>query len=289
MNSTNLVGPDINPQCIDWTSPDELLINNFERVFRDAITCIHTRANDPVASCLLAFALRCANSWKSIVVLRRQRCDTTLLDIAAILRCMIEASFQAEYVIKDPSAATDLAKEFFEFEAVELWRRRRQLIGHGTNLGNRLANSPRRTASEPECKAAFLAVKKKFLKKTAPATISHDDDRNCRMHWYEPNVGNLAKKINREAEYDGLYTALSGAVHSSSTAVYGKLPVVTRDVVSFDAAVYCARTMLAALGWCQLKLSDVDMRILKDLARDRLFEQAPNLSGSPSSTPSTSP
>jgi hypothetical protein len=108
------------------------------------------------------------------------------------------------------------------------------------------------------------------------------------MHWYALNLRQLAEKIGREAEYDGFYASFSGAVHSSAKAVHGQLPI-SMEFVSIEAAHYCVKTMLAALDWCQMKLGDVDMKLLRDLAHDRLFEPAQPTPGGPSSAPPIAP
>ena len=110
----------------------------FDRVTNEAIREVIQRAHDRleedrIAYVLLGFLVRVASTWRSVAVLWRECPETFAVDAAALLRAMLDAYLQAEYVVHDPEKAAGRATLYLEYEHVERQRAIRKLMEHDTS------------------------------------------------------------------------------------------------------------------------------------------------------------
>src|SRR5580698_7948520 len=90
------------------------------RIMRSVITALHQRTNvDNITKSLNYFLIRVANTWNSLRLIRR---DTPtdiqsmfMLDAGVLLRCMFDASLQAEFILSDSAKSMEQATLYLEF------------------------------------------------------------------------------------------------------------------------------------------------------------------------------
>ena len=124
--------------------------DEFNSCFLDLLKLVITkshdfRAKDLVSAAILCFLTRIANTWHSIWTLQRHSPEPTmfLLDAGALLRAMLDASYQAEYVVHDADKRESRATDYLDYEHVERHKRSTKVLRHDNQLAHRLKSSPK--------------------------------------------------------------------------------------------------------------------------------------------------
>jgi len=138
--------------------------------------------------------------WKALDLLYGARDSGTrsLLQIhlACTIRQMFDAYFQAAYIDKEDTEAR--AEKYLQFQIVEKWRGAKKATKNTDDISRYIANSPLRTRGEPELQKAFENVRASYLRR---GKTDASKDHNIRDHWYEGNLGELAKAVDQSGDY----------------------------------------------------------------------------------------
>lgn len=245
------------------TSPDPVH-DHFEALLALAITESHKRCgNDQVAKAIMAFLVRAANSWLSIKTLYEsaKNREGFLIDAGVILRAMFDAYLQAEYIAKDVSSASSRAADYFDFEHVDRYKTYRKWMSHDNYLTTRLKDSPKRLAGEPAVKEAYENVVTRFSKSKRPASAGAMKDSDVRNQWYFGNLRDVSQELGKADEYDLLFSAFHGCVHSSAHALFHG-PPLTADGLMMWASTVAARLIQLNLSYHGISLAESDKRVL---------------------------
>lgn len=137
-----------------------------------------------------------------------------------ILRAMYDAHLQALYIVADPAHADERAQLFFEHQGIEQ-RRWYKIIERSPTCFVQVPLS-----LGPEVEAAYRKLRPKFL---AP-------NGKDRPNWYPGTLRDIARNVNLESEYEIIQPDLSGAVHSTPTALVA-------------GSIFSEREQLLLVGW----------------------------------------
>ena len=189
-----------------------------EQLLVQVIAVSHERSKtDEVARALLCFLVRVVNSRRSIRTLRDHspRDEMFLVDAGTLLRAMYDAYLQAEYMVADVREAPNRARDYFDFEHVELYKWRQKVLNHDNLLTDGVKLSPDFAEAEKAQEDAYNRVKDRF-------PIGRKPNGKTREHWYPGQLKDIAGNTD---EYDICLWALQGCVHSSALAMREGPPV----------------------------------------------------------------
>lgn len=157
-----------------------------------------------VMQALEGYERRLRTGLETLRVLQVHARHDFLLDGLTLLRAMYDAHLQALYILADSEQADARAKLFFEHQGIEQQRWYKLIERSPTRLARM------ELPLGPEVEAAFKGLRPKFL---AP------NGRDVRRDWYPGNLRELAHEVGLDSEYEILQRDLSGAVHSTPTAL----------------------------------------------------------------------
>ena len=139
---------------------DEHVSAFLEEVIQKSEDCI---AKDEVSCALFFFLMRVANTWHSIKTLREKNPDESsyeqvfIIDAGVLLRAMLDACYQAEYIVDDPDSKVARANDYFDYEHVERYKRLQKIFSHDNSIARRLKSSTKRPeGEESNLKAGLL-------------------------------------------------------------------------------------------------------------------------------------
>ncbi|MDZ4779613.1 MAG: DUF5677 domain-containing protein [Planctomycetia bacterium] len=135
------------------------------------------------------------------------------LDACLILRGVYDAMIQALYILGDRTKADDRGQLYIDHYLIEKVEMLERYVSSPTFLGNKMANSPKRAAAEPQIRAEFNKVCGKFV------VTKKGKFAGYRTNWYRGTLRDLSQEIGLETEYELIHKMLSGAVHSSAYAI----------------------------------------------------------------------
>ncbi len=130
-------------------------------------------------------------------------------DGMTLLRAMYDAHLQALYILADQKEADARAQLFIDFRWIEQRRMQELLERNPTRFAKTLFESPKRAEGEAVREANYQKLRLKYLTKKG----------KDRADWYPGTLRELAEAVGLESEYEILQRLLSGAVHSSPSAL----------------------------------------------------------------------
>lgn len=196
---------------------------------------------DEVARALFYFLVRVANTWRSIRTLRQHtQDDGFMIDAGTLLRAMLDAWLQTEYLLHDPDKKVDRAKEYLDFEHVERYRISRKVLRHDNPFADRLKSSPKRPEGEKRLVEQYDRVKGKYLVKARQTATPSSAEPRTRDKWYSGDLSAVSRSLGKEVEYDAFVATFNGCVHSSAFAVQAG-PMVSPEHVLTIASKIAAR------------------------------------------------
>lgn len=170
----------------------------------------HVKAFTPTTRALEPFKNRISGALDSLTALYRFAKNDWRADGMTLLRAMYDAHLQVLYILADSTKADERAQLFLDYRWIEQRRMQNLLERNSTLLAQTLLRSPRRAEGEAEREENFQRLRPKYLTK---------DGKRLRRDWYEGNLYDLAREIGLEPECEILQRDLSGAVHSTPTAL----------------------------------------------------------------------
>ena len=176
-----------------------------------------------------------------------------MVDAGTLLRAMYDACFQAEYVAHDPACINARANDYLEYEHVERYRISRKVLGHNTQLANRLKSSAKRPEGEKRVQSEYERVKDKYFleKRQSDRTVKRGP--RTRSTWYKGDLSALADSLGKRAEYDTFVAVFNGCVHSSALAAQ------TGPVVSPQHVLTLASKIAARVARLNARHNHIDM------------------------------
>jgi len=172
----------------------------------------HVRTATPTTRALEPFKNRISGALDSLTALDRFAKNDWRADGMTLLRAMYDAHLQALYILADPTKADERAQLFLDFRWIEQRRMQKIIERNPTRLARKLMQSPKRLEGEAEREANYQRLRPKFATK---------DGKKDRGDWYPGTLRDLARAVGLESEYEILQKDLSGAVHSTPTALLG--------------------------------------------------------------------
>jgi hypothetical protein len=166
---------------------------------------------------------------------------------------MYDAYFQAAYLLSKPDEVSQRAQDYFDFAHVERQKFVTKILSLDNFFANRLKASPKREEGEKENKRRFDSVKARFITKR----------NGTRNHWYPGTLAQIAKTD----EYEMLFAAFNGCVHSSASAL-ALGPFVTAENVLLFASTIAAKVAQLSVDRNKTVLSPLSRKLLKMLCQD---------------------
>jgi len=170
----------------------------------------HVRVFTPTTRALEPFQKRIAGALDTLTALDRFAKNDWRADGMTLLRAMYDAHIQALYILSDSAQADERAQLFLDFRWIEQRRMQKIIEGNPTRLAKKLLQSPKRAEGEAERDANYQKLRPKYLTK---------DGKKDRGDWYAGTLRDLAYAVGLESEYEIVQKDLSGAVHSTPTAL----------------------------------------------------------------------
>lgn len=187
----------------------------------------HVRTESPTTRALEPFKNRITCALESLTALDRFARHDSRPDAMTLLRAMYDAHLQALYILEDPTKADERAQLFLDFRWIEQRQMQKLFERNPTRLAQALRESPHRLARADEREANFQRLRTRYLTR---------DGKKERGDWYAGNLRDLARAVGLESEYEILQKDLSGAVHSTPTALLA-------------GASFSGTDQLLLLGW----------------------------------------
>lgn len=229
-----------------------------------------------------ALFVRMAGSWRSICVLLescKDQHESELVsnDAAAILRCLHDASLQAEYILAGDTrrglTPDDLGRSYLDFEIVERHRMMTKGLTYPSVFARRLAMSPRRPEGEAKLQKEFDQVKDAYRVGTSS---------RIRPHWYKGNLNQIAKVLGRGEEHFWFLRSFDSSIHAGPLAVLRGPAPAGADLMIPANHLLC-RTAKSLVSAANLVLLGVSAEVLDAGEKDLL-----NVAVITSSEPATS-
>lgn len=170
----------------------------------------HVGEASPVTRALEPFKNRINSALESLRVLDRHAQHDFRTDGMTLLRAMYDAHLQALYILADPAQADERAQLFIDYRWIEQRGMQKLLEGNSTALAQALLKSPKRAEGEAAREENYQRLRPKYLTRKG---------KDVRRNWYPGSLRELAREVGLESEYEILQRDLSGAVHSSPTAL----------------------------------------------------------------------
>jgi hypothetical protein len=213
---------------------------------------------DNVSRVLFCLAVREGITCRSIVRLYDQRegDEAFVLDAAALLRCMFDAYLQAHHIVHDASKSEERATLYLEYQHVERFRARHDILRHDNTATRGAIKSPLKDEGDKRLQQQYDRVKGLF---------PGGRNRETRDKWYAGNLGQLAENAGLRDEYDTFIAQFNGAVHSSFYAIQSG-DIVRASTALLLAATLTARMILLNVRHHNLELGEEDERDLCGLA-----------------------
>ncbi len=247
----------------------------FQEVIQKSNNC---SAKDAVSHALLCFLVRVANTWQSIRTLQEYSPDDKgfMVDAAVLLRAMLDACLQAEYMFHDANKDAR-ASDYLEYEHVEQYKIREKVHKHDNWLTRRLKSSTKWPEGEKRALEEYNRVKGRYLvqkqkgKKQSGGTQKRGP--RTRNKWYTGDLSTIAESLGKRAEYDTFVTVFNGCVHSSALAVLEGPPIQAQHVLTFASKI-AARVARLNVQHNRIDVVDPHGPIMNKLCED-FFENNP--------------
>lgn len=253
---------------------DRIIITRTDTMIREVIQKWHTpQGKDAAIRAAGALFVRMAGSWRSTCKLLDgcaglHEIESFSNDAAAVVRCLHDASLQAEYILAGDSnrslSPDDLGMLYLDFEIVERHRMMTKGVTFPSTLARHLAASPRRPAGEANLQRDFDRVKGAYLEGASPRT---------RPHWYKGNLPQIAERLGREEEHFWFLRSFDSSIHGGPLAVLkGPVPAGA-DLMILANHLICrtAKKLVSASG---IELSGESQEVL-DARTDDLLNIGP--------------
>lgn len=170
----------------------------------------HVQSATPVTRALEPFKNRIMCGLESIRALHHHAQHDFWPDGMTLLRAMYDAHLQALYILQNQAQADERAQLFLDYRWIEQYQMQAILERNPTRLARTLLQSPKRGTGEAARDANFRALRPKYLTR---------DGKKVRGNWYVGTLRDLARAVGLESEYEIFQKDMSGAVHSSPTAL----------------------------------------------------------------------
>ena len=230
---------------------DRDIMGRMRSMLQEVITVWHGSSNHAAAASSAAgiVFVRMAGSWRSICKLLDDCSDLHEMEVfsndaAAILRCLHDASLQAEYILDGDGSRgqspDDLGTLYLDFEIVERHEMMQKGLTFTSTFARRLAASPLRPKGEAKLQQAFDRIKGAY----------QQPDGRTRAHWYKGNLPQIAEKLGRKEEHFWLLRSYDSSIHAGpSAALKGPMPAGA-DLVTVANYLICrtAKRLASAAG-----------------------------------------
>ncbi len=249
---------------------DRIIIARTDEMVREIIQKWHATQGDATGTRAAgALFVRMAGSWRSLCKLLdgcsdRHEIESFSNDAAAVLRCLHDASLQAEYILAGDSARDlspdDLGKLYIDFEIVERHRMMTKGVTFSSTLAKRIAASPRRPEGEANLQRDFDRVKDAY---------KQGDGSKTRMHWYKGNLPQIAEKLDREEEHFWFLRCFDSSIHGGPLAVFSGPVPAGANLMLLSNHIICrtAKRLVSAVG---IELSAESIEVLEASSDDVL-------------------
>lgn len=216
-----------------------------EQMLRYVISQADAKKDDRSSSkALLAFLVRNAFSWRSIVVLLENVSDKYPYsaignDCAGILRCMYDAFLQAKYLISGIEDSEELGNLYIQFKTIELYDLFSSVVKQEDDLSKRVSNSQLREKGEPTLRKAYEKVKHMYPRGSKRRQRKSDKLFRTRVSWYQGELRSLAIKLDRESEYVWFIKKHNSSIHSGPLALFEGPRLTERDTAVLAEMIVC--------------------------------------------------
>jgi Family of unknown function (DUF5677) len=252
----------------DYEEIDEAFLGILSKVIRE----VHGNTKrDRASQALLCLLVRTANTWRSILTLKRHSCDdqTYTIDAAVLLRCIFDAYLQAHLIYRDANKREEVAELYLDFAHVDRFKAQERVLRHNTSLSQGLKESLLRQAGVERLQKEYDGVKAKYYRKERLKDGTLKIGPDVRDKWYEGNLSQLANQACKQAEYDTFIVQYNGCVHSSAFSVK-EGPAINGNQIAHLASGFTARVTQMSIEHSKLVLSDGELTIITEMARSLL-------------------
>jgi hypothetical protein len=191
-----------------------------------------------------------------------------MLDAGVLLRAMLDAYLQAEYIYCDSNRRQERSHDYLDFEHVERFNLQERVLKHDNWLSNQLKSSPNRPVGETRVRQEFDRVKARFV--SGGQRARHAPART-RDKWYAGSLRDIANTLGKESEYDTFVAAFNGCVHSSALSVLNG-PVIGHGHVVDFASIFAIRVARLNVLHNKLELGPINNDTLELFAKDHLAQ-----------------
>ena len=202
-------------QCLQITEDEDQEYSHVFSMLKQIIDQSYECRNDQVSQALHYFLARVSNTWLSVCTLRKYSLDQKIfmVDAGVLLRAMLDACFQAEYMLSDHDKAVERASDYLDFEYVDRFKLVERIFRYNNELTRKMKQSPKRAEGEKKLESEYKLIKHRYPKgKTTKAKTK------VRDKWYTGQLRDIVDERNIE-EYDCVLSVFQGCVHSSALAV----------------------------------------------------------------------
>ncbi len=230
----------------------------------------HVTETSPTTDALDLFKNRIHCGLESLRVLHRHAKHDFRPDGMTLLRAMYDAQLQALYILSDPQKAKARAQMFLNYRWIEQRRMQEMIERNPTQFAKTLVESPKRQEGEEARERNYQGLRPNYLT---------SDGKKVRSEWYVGTLRDLAVVVGLESEYEILQKSLSGAVHSTPTALLAEPIFASSDYILLDAWSISYRVLGKIAEHHSVPLTMEHKRIVQGAMRN-LFE-APEVEGAP--------
>lgn len=122
-------------------------------------------------------------------------------ELPSLIRPLFELSVQYEYLMRDPEPR---ARRYLDFEHVTKRQLEQAWLALPGPVGDELRKSPMRVKGEIRNKADYDRVISTFRRSGKPRNV---------LHWYDGTFRDIARAVDRDAEYKAVYGLYSAWAH----------------------------------------------------------------------------
>lgn len=187
----------------------------------------------PSSKAILAFAVRLAGSWRSIVTLVKHHPEQDDLrslsnDCAVILRCMYDAYLQMRWIAVGPNDPDEMGKLYLGFKVVERYKLVEIVVDEEDDMSEFVASSRLLTQHRAKLGEDYESAKSNYPKSSG---------KGVRNHWYPGSLGDLARDLHAAEEYTWFVRMQNSGVHTGPRAMFCSSDPNARQLGLFSESI----------------------------------------------------
>lgn len=229
--------------------------DSVDQLISEVITALLGAKSSPTKDTMLYLMNYMAGIWKAMYRLDEHAVGdekATLSNSFAVLtRSMFDAYLQAAFVAQEDTEAR--AQLYLNFQHVELYQQAMKAVKQSNDISKSIAESPLRECGEKRLKKQYDSVVREYT----------GNNGKVRAHWYEGNLGNLAKAVDKYDEYFWYTQRFNSAVHAGPLAAWKGYPV---DEFLAYAEVLMSRIASIVVEQNGLNISPAAVNTIDELA-----------------------